>query len=52
MLINNHRYGISKFGGYAFIGVNGMQTKGWSIFKGGHMLLAMEVTLMDLVVHI
>jgi len=52
MLINNRRYGFSKFGGYAFIGVNVCKQKGWSIFKGGHMLLAMEVTLMDLVVHI
>jgi hypothetical protein len=38
MLINNRRYGISKFGGYAFIGVNVCKQKVWSIFKGGHML--------------
>jgi hypothetical protein len=38
MLINNSRYGISKFGGYAFNRCECMQTKSWSIFKRGHML--------------
>jgi hypothetical protein len=51
MLIINRRYGFSKFGGYAFIGVNVCKQKVDPFSKEVICVLAMVVTLMDLVVH-